>query len=297
MLDGLRRRIRKPIRADARRSLSRRTLSYGSAKVGLALFAILLALAFAGPLLAPYPEDETVGIPYSNPTRAFPMGTDFLGRDVLTRFLYGGRTVITLAVLATLAGYAGGIIVGLAAGYNRRRLDVVLMRAMDVALAFPAIIFVLVLVAGLGVSTPMLIAGVALTHVPRVARVVRGATQEIAVRSFVEAAEARGERMLSILFREILPNLWTPILADFGVRFASSVLLVAALSFLGYGLQPPASDWALMVNENRAGITQQPYAVAIPAIALGLLTVAVSLIGDGIARAAGHSVDRRTVYT
>jgi peptide/nickel transport system permease protein len=261
------------------------------------VFGALLFVAFAGPLFAPYAEDETVGIPYSTPTRRFPMGTDVLGRDVLTRFLYGGHTVITLAVLATFLGYAGGIVVGLAAGYDRGRLDGMLMRAVDILLAFPAIIFVLVLVAGLGVSTSILVAGVAVTHVPRVARVVRGATLEVAVRSFVEAAEARGERMLSILGREILPNLWTPILADFGVRFASSVLLVASLSFLGYGLQPPASDWALMVNENRAAITQQPYAVAIPAIALGLLTIAVSLIGDGIARAAGRSVDRRTIYT
>jgi len=287
----------RPSRLSETTALFRRTLSYGSARTGVGLFGLLLGVAFLGPVFAPYGEADTVGVPYAKPSQSFPMGTDVLGRDILSRFLHGGHTVIVLAVAATFLGYAGGITVGLVAGYDRGRVDGFLMRVVDIGLAFPAIIFVLVLVAGVGASPTVLVAGVASTHVPRIARVVRGATQEIAVRSFVEAAEARGERTRFILFRELLPNIWTPILADFGPRFASSVLLVAALSFLGYGLQPPAADWALMINENRAGITQQPYAVAFPVIALRLLTLAVSLIGDGISRASGRSVDRRAVYT
>jgi peptide/nickel transport system permease protein len=171
------------------------------------------------------------------------------------------------------------------------------MRIVDVVLAFPSIIFVLILVAGLGPRQWLLVVAVACTHVPRVARVVRGAAQEMTGRGFVERAEARGERKTWIMFREILPNIWTPILADFGIRFSTSVILVASLGFLGFGLQPPAADWALMVNENRPGLTLQPYAVLCPVIALGLLTIAVNLLADGIARAAGRSHDRREIST
>ncbi len=277
--------------------LWQRTLSYGSAKVGLALFALLLGVAFIGPFFSPHSETAIAGLPNQRPSWSFPMGTDSLGRDVLSRFLHGGHTVIVLAFLSTVLGYVVGISIGLAAGYNRGWLDLALMRIIDIVLSFPSIILVLILVAGLGARLWLVVAGIAFTHVPRVARVVRGATQEIVVRGFVERAEARGERMPSILFREILPNVWTPIMADFGIRFSTSVILVASLSFLGFGLQPPAADWPLMINENRAAIFQQPYAVAFPAIAIGLLTIAVNLLADGFARAVGRSLNRRELYT
>jgi peptide/nickel transport system permease protein len=285
------------VRGSATVDLWGRTLTYTSAKLGFALLGLLLGLAFLGPRFAPYSESKIVGIPFQPPMRSFPMGTDALGRDVLSRFLEGGDTVIVLAFLSTGVGYLLGITIGLAAGYRRGRLDAVLMRVVDVVLAFPSIILVLILVAGLGAELWLLVVGVAFTHVPRVARVVRGATQETAVRGFVERAEARGEHLPWIMFREILPNIWTPILADFGIRFSTSVILVASLSFLGFGLQPPAADWALMINENRQALTLQPYAVVYPVIAIGLLTIAVNLIADGFARAAGRSLDRRELYT
>lgn len=277
--------------------LWKRVFSYTSARIGLGLLVLLAGLAFLGPLFTPHSQSEIIGLPLQGPSGAFPMGTDTLGRDVLSRFLEGGDTVIVLAFLSTGLGYLVGIAVGLASGYRRGWTDALLMRGVDIVLAFPSIIFVLILVAGLGPRLWLVVLGVAFTHVPRVARVVRAATHEVAVRGFVERAEARGERTLWIMFREILPNIWTPILADFGIRFSTSVILVASLSFLGFGLQPPAADWALMVNENRSGLTLQPYGVVYPVIAIGLLTIAVNLVADGIARAAGRSLDRPELYT
>ncbi|MGH9318276.1 MAG: ABC transporter permease [Vicinamibacteria bacterium] len=293
----LRARIAARLRDNETVDLWRRTFSYRSGKLGLILLGFLMGLAFVGPLFAPHGESEIVGIPYTPPSLDFPMGTDVLGRDALSRFLHGGDTVIVLSFLSTALGYIGGISIGLISGYNRGRLDLVLMRVIDVALAFPSLILVLVLVAGLGPQLWLVVVGIAFTHMPRVARVVRGATQEVTVRSFVELAEARGERMPAILSREILPNIWTPILADFGIRLSTSVILIASLSFLGFGLQPPAADWALMVNENRPALTLQPYAVVFPVIAIGLLTIAVNLAADAFARAAGRSLDRRELYT
>ncbi len=168
-----------------------------------------------------------------------------LGRDVLSRVLWGGRSVLALAGLATLLAYAAGALVGLLAGYSRSLLDSVLMRAADVLISFPALLFILVLIAGAGTSKTALVAGVAIVQAPLVARIVRTATLEQSVRGFVEAAAARGESTFSILRREILPNIVSPLAADFGLRFTYSIILVASVNFFGLGLQPPAADWAL----------------------------------------------------
>jgi peptide/nickel transport system permease protein len=273
-------------------ALWRRVLRYASVKIGLVLLLLLVLFAFVGPLVAPHGETDVVGLPFSRPSHSFWLGTDVIGRDVFSRLLFGGRTVLILSFIATALGYVGGIPLGLLAGYNARRLDFLLMRIVDLILAFPSIIFVLILVAGVGSKLWLLVVGVAFSHVPRITRIVRGATQETSVRGFVEAAVARGDRTRAILFHEILPNVWTPILADFGIRLSISVLLVASLSFLGFGLQPPAADWARMINENRAGFIIQPYAVVVPAAAIGLLTIAVNLVADGFARSVGRSVHR-----
>jgi peptide/nickel transport system permease protein len=290
---GIRRRaaVRIRLRAETR-ALWRRVLRYTSVKIGLGLLLALVLLAFVGPLVAPHGETDIVGIPFSRPSHSFWLGTDVVGRDVFSRILYGGRTVILLSFIATTLGYVGGIPLGLLAGYNAGRLDFALMRAVDLILAFPSLIFVLILVAGVGSKLWLLVVGVAFSHVPRITRIVRAATQETSVRGFVDAAVARGERTRAVLFHEILPNIWTPVLADFGIRLSISVLLVASLSFLGFGLQPPAADWARMINENRSGFIIQPYAVVVAAAAIGLLTIAVNLVADGFARSVGRSVHR-----
>ena len=274
------------------RGVLRRAGRYWSTRIGFGICILLVLLALVGPLVAPESPTGLVGLPLAPPSGAHPFGLDFLGRDVLSRFLYGGRSLIGLALLTTIIGSGLGTIVGLAAGYSRRWLDGVLMRLSDVVMSFPALILALVLLAAVGAKLWLVVLGVALTHIPRVARIVRAATLEIVGRDFVSAAEARGERTRSVLYREILPNVGTPILVDFGVRLAGSVIIISSLSFLGFGLQPPASDWGLMINENRAAMTVQPYAVLFPLLAIAALTIGANLIADGVIRASvGDAAD------
>jgi peptide/nickel transport system permease protein len=164
-------------------------------------------------------------------------------------------------------------------------VDDAVMRMLDVMLAFPQVVFALLLVSTLGPQLWLLVVAIALTHAPRVARVTRGAALEVSERDFVRAAEAIGLSRRTILFGEILPNISSPVLVEFGLRLTYSVGLVAALSFLGFGLQPPAADWGLMINENRIGLTVQPLAVVLPAAAIALLTVGTNLVTDGLSRA------------
>jgi peptide/nickel transport system permease protein len=263
--------------------------------VGLALLGAVIAVALVGPFFSPHPPDRPIGVPLSGPTGEAPFGTDFLGRDVLSRVLWGGRSVLALAGLATLLAYLGGAAIGLIAGYSRSLLDSVLMRTADVMLSFPAVLFLLVLVTGVGTSKTVLVIGVALVQMPLVARIVRTATLEQSVRGFVEAAVARGEGTLAVLRREILPNIVAPIMADAGLRFTYSIILVASVNFLGLGLQPPAADWALIISENRNGLTLNPYVIVVPAALIALLTIGANLLGDAIARSLGVSTARRRV--
>lgn len=257
--------------------------------IGAALFVAVVALALLGPVLAPHAPDEPVGIPLTGPADGAPLGTDFLGRDVLSRVLWGGRSVLVYAGIATLLAYLIGGTVGLVAGYNRALADSVLMRSADVMLSFPPLIFLLVLATGAGTSEWVLVIGVALVQAPLVARVVRTATLEQAVRGFVEAAVARGERTSAIVRRELLPNIVGPVAADVGLRFTYSIILVASVNFLGLGLQPPAADWALIISENRSGLDLNPYVILAPALLIALLTISVSLVGDAVARTLGRS--------
>jgi peptide/nickel transport system permease protein len=263
--------------------------------VGAALLAAVVLLALVGPFFSPHAPDKPIGVPLEGPTADTPFGTDFLGRDVLSRVLWGGRSVLALAGLATLLAYVGGGVVGLVAGYSRSLIDPLLMRAADVMLSFPALLFLLVLVTGAGASKAVLVIGVALVQLPLVARIVRTATLEQSVRGFVEAAVARGERTSAVLRREILPNIVAPIMADAGLRFTYSIILVASVNFLGLGLQPPAADWALIISENRNGLTLNPYVILVPAALIAVLTIAANLVGDAIARSLGISTARRRI--
>lgn len=261
--------------------------------VGLCLLALVASVALLGPFFAPYAPDRPIGVPLTGPGEGALFGTDFLGRDVLSRALWGGRSVLGLAGLATLLAYAGGVTIGLVAGYSRSLLDPFLMRGVDVLLAFPALLFLLVLVTGAGTSKKVLVLGVALVQTPLVARIVRTATLEQSVRGFVEAAVARGERTAAILRREILPNIVSPLMADVGLRFTYAIILVASVNFLGLGLQPPDADWALIISENRTGLTLNPWVILVPAALISLLTISVNLVGDAVARSLGISTARR----
>lgn len=257
--------------------------------VGIGLSSAVVLLAFIGPLLAPHHPNEIVGPPFSTASSFPPLGTDFLGRDVWSRILVGGWSVISLSVLATVIAYLAGAMVGGVAGYTRTWVDGALMRSMDVLLGFPPLLFLLVVATGVGRNKVALVLAIAVIQLPSVARVVRGATLEQVGRPFVEAALARGESTASILAREVLPNVSRPILADVGLRLTWSLLLVAAVSFLGLGDQPPTSNWALMIAENRTALTFQPWPVVVPALLIVVLTIGVNLIADGITRTAGSS--------
>jgi peptide/nickel transport system permease protein len=262
----------------------------GSGLVGLGLLALVLGIALFGPFFAPYSPTESLGIPYEGPSAAAPLGYDGLGRDVLSRVLWGGRSVLAIAGLATLIAYVAGGVVGLVAGYSRNWFDGLLMRGVDVLIAFPALLFLLVLITGAGTSKTALVAGVAAVQAPLVARVIRTATLEQSLRGYVEAAEARGERVLSILRREVLPNILAPIAADAPLRLTYSIILVASVNFFGLGLQPPDADWALIISENRDGLSLNPWVIFVPAALIALLTISLSLVGDAVARALGRSV-------
>jgi peptide/nickel transport system permease protein len=276
----------------ARFALLRDALRLGRTRVGLAIVTVLVLVALAGPLVAPYSPTEFVGIPNSPPSGDAIFGTDALGRDVFSRFLYGGRTVLWLSAAATLLGVTLGVVVGLIAAYARNWLDDVLMRGNDVLLAFPQIIFVLLAVSALGPKLWLIVLTVGLTHAPRVARVIRGAALEIVERDFVKSAEVVGEARWRVVFAEVLPNVTSPLLVEVGLRMTYSIGLIAGISFLGFGLQPPDADWGLMINENRLSITVQPWAVLLPVIAIGLLTIGTNLITDGVSRALA-GIDRK----
>ncbi|HWF50466.1 MAG TPA: ABC transporter permease [Solirubrobacteraceae bacterium] len=245
----------------------------------------MVALVLLGPLFAPHSPSAFVGLPFAPPSGHVLLGTDFLGRDVLSRVLWGGRSILELSLAAAGLGLALGTAIGLIAAYSQGLLDSLLMRGMDVILAFPAIVFALLAVATVGPKLWLLVIAVGLSHTPRVARLVRGASLDVVNRDFVYAVQAMGEPTRKILLGEILPNIAGPLLVETSLRITFSISLVAALSFLGFGLQPPAADWGLMINENQTGLTIQPWAVVAPILCIALLTIGTSLIADGLARA------------
>ena len=265
-----------------------------SGAVGVTVVVFVVAVAIFGRYFAPYDPNVPVTVPLAPPSSHYLLGTDFLGRDVFSRLLYGGRSVITLAALATGLGYLIGMSVGLIAGFSRSRIDPVLMRSVDVMLAFPPLLFLLVLISGAGTGVQVLVIGVAVIQAPGISRIVRTATLEVSVRGYVEAAIARGERSYAVIVREVLPNIMAPVLVDSGLRFTYSILIIASVNFLGLGLQPPASDWALMISDNRQYIAIQAWAVLAPAAMIALLTIGINLTGDAIARSLGRSYVPKT---
>jgi peptide/nickel transport system permease protein len=271
-----------------------RFLATPSGIVGVTITALVLAIALFGKYLAPHDPTAPIGLPLQGPSGKAPLGTDVLGRDVLSRLLYGGRSVIGLAAAATALAYAVGLTIGLVAGYTRSFVDPLLMRTVDVMLAFPPLLFLLVLITGAGTGVGVLVVGVAAIQAPGISRIVRTATLEVSVRGYVEAAVARGERAHAVLGREVLPNIMAPVLVDSGLRFTYSILIIASVNFLGLGLQPPSSDWALMISDNRQYISLNAWAVLAPAAMIGLLTVGVNLTGDAVARSLGRSYVPKT---
>jgi peptide/nickel transport system permease protein len=281
-----------PRRTDTWAQLVRQACRLGRTRVGLALVAVVVAIAVVGPYVAPHSATGFQGAPFASPSAAAPLGTDYLGRDVLSRFLDGGRTVLLLALVSTVLGVSGGTIVGLVAGYTLRAADEVLMRTMDLLLAFPSIILILLLVSIVGPATWLLVLVVALSYTPPTARVIRAATLQVRDLDFVKYAEAIGVPRLRILLGEILPNIVAPLTVEFGLRMTYSIGLIASLDYLGFGAQPPRADWGLMIKENQAGLNVAPWAVLLPVAVIALITIGSNLVTDGLGRAVA-GIDRR----
>jgi peptide/nickel transport system permease protein len=262
-------------------------------RIGLVLVVLLVLVAAVGPFFARYGPTAFVGLaPNSPPGGKALFGTDYIGQDVWSRFLWGGREILVMAALATAVGLILGTAVGLTAAYARNVLDDVLMRIMDVILAFPQIMLALVVIATVGPKAWLMVAAVGLTTMPRVARVTRGAAQPVVERDFVAAAEALGLPRVRILFREVLPNILSPLLVEANLRLTYSIGLIASLAFLGFTPNPNGADWGLMIQENQIALgSNQPWGVVLPMLAIALLTVGTGLVGDGFARAAA-GIDR-----
>jgi peptide/nickel transport system permease protein len=265
------------------------------ARVGIVMVGAVLFVAALGSLFAPHSPTELVGLPLQKPSGGHWLGTDALGRDVLSRYLDGGRTLVIVAFVATALAYVVGVTFGMAAGYRRKLFDALSVGLVDLLLAFPPIVFVLVLVAAAGPHLSLVVAAIATTHAPRIFRIVRAVTMELSTQEFIEASVARGERLRAIIGRDVLPNILTPVLADFGLRLTGSVILFSSISYLGLGQPPPAPEWALMISENRSALLTQPWVVVVPAATIALLTIGVNLVADGIARSTGRHLTSRGV--
>lgn len=265
----------------ARRSVFAR-LSISGRIAALVVLACLL-LAVIGPMIAPYPPGAIVGQAIFAPMSwAHPFGTDYLGRDMLSRVLQSARYTIGIALPATAFASIVGTTLGTLAASMGGKADATLSRAMDTLISFPSIIFSLVVVASFGSSVTVLILTAGIIYTPGCFRIVRSIATDINSMDFVRAARARGERSPAIVLEEILPNMVAPILTDFGLRFVFIVLLLSSLSFLGLGIQPPYSDWGGLVRENLDGLSVGAPAVLIPAICIAILTVSVNLLIDSL---------------
>ena len=269
----------------------RRSLRSRPMQIGLAITLFMIALAIFGPYLAPHSPTEFVAAPFSGPSRLTPLGTDYLGDDVLSRILWGGRTVVGLSFAATTVGVLAGIVTGFLAVSGSSRADDVVMGLSDIILAFPQLVFVLVFVSILGPRLWLIVLTVGLTHMPRVARLVRSVTLDLNERDFIRSADIMGLGKWRIFAQETLPNLSTPLLIEYGLRLTWSIGIIAGLSFLGFGIQPPQSDWGLMINENRLGITTNVWAVAAPVLCIFLFTIGTNLMTEGLSRSVA-GIDR-----
>ncbi|QEN84880.1 ABC transporter permease [Labrys sp. KNU-23] len=256
-------------------------------------FALVVLLgyvlvAFAAPLLAAHsPTDVFIAGPFEPPSAELWLGTDALGRDVASRFLYGGRTVLATAggaaALATILGGLVGIFFGLRGGI----VDEIAMRVLEIIMSIPSIVFALLIVGLAGSDRPTIILTVGLLSVPNVARVLRAATSAFVAEDFIAAAQARGEGMLSISIRELLPNVLGTLVVEFSIRTGFAVLFIGGLGFLGFGVAPPAPDWGLMINEGRSSLESAIWPVLAPALGMAVLVTSVNLLTDALMRGFG----------
>ena len=251
-----------------------------SAKFGLLVIGVYIFAALFAPWIAPFGESEIVGRKFLPWDDQFLLGTDHIGRDMLTRVIYGARNTVGIALLTTLLAFLLGGTMGILAAILGGWLDQLMSRIVDVFMAIPALIFAMLLLSIFGTSIINLILIMSVIDATRVFRISRAVSLNVVVMDFIEAAKLRGEKLPWITVQEILPNISAPLAAEFGLRFCFVFLTISALSFLGLGIQPPIADWGSMVRQTAVLVTFDDYTPLIPAAAIALLTVAVNFVID-----------------
>ena len=257
-----------------------------TAAIGTALLAAHVGLAVFGPALAPHHFAQfDILHTLEPPSPEFWGGTDQFGRDQFSRVMWGARGTLLLAVASTVLGVALGVVVGMVGAFYRGLVDEVLMRIVDALMALPALLLAMLLLTTVGAHPVYVVLGIGIVFMPRSARVVRGVALALATAEFIDAARARGERGLYIIFVEMLPNASAPIIVETTIRFAYAILLATSLGFLGLGAQPPAPDWGLMINEALPFLAQAPWLAILPAVAISTVVVGANLLGDALREA------------
>lgn len=249
--------------------------------IGGSLIAILGAVVFLAPtVLGIDGEAMSIDAILSPPTAEHWLGTDQLGRDILARTLIGGRSTLSLAAAATLLGVGLGALIGMVAGYKGGLLDELLMRLGDAVMALPSLILAMLVMVAVGSGPAAILMAIVLIFAPRAARITRSVVLNVVNLEFVSAASVIGESQVSVIFREILPNIWPNLLVEACLRFSYAILIISALGYLGIGLQPPTPDWGLMISEAASYVTAAPWMLFGPAGAIVLSVVSVNLVGD-----------------
>ncbi len=251
-----------------------------SAKFGMLVVLIYSIVAIFAPFIAPYGEREILGRAFELWSDKYLLGTDNLGRDMLSRMIFGARNTIGLALSITIIAFLLGSLTGMIAAALGGWVDQILSRIVDVLMSIPSLIFALLILSIFGTSVPYLIATITVIDATRVFRLARATAMNVVVMDYVEVARVRGEKLDWVIRKEILPNITAPLLAEFGLRFCFVFLFISALSFLGLGIQPPAADWGSMVRDNASLITFEDITPLLPAGAIALLTVAINFIVD-----------------
>ena len=251
-----------------------------SAKLGLMTITAYLVIALFAPVVAPYSETEILGGAYEVWSDKYLLGTDNLGRDMLSRLIFGARNTIGIALAAVIIAFAIGGVTGMLSAILGGWYDTIISRIVDILMAIPGLVFALLILTILGTSMTTLVLVIAVLDSTRVYRITRAAAMNVAVMDFVEVARLRGEGMWWVIRKEILPNIMAPLLAEFGLRFCFVFLFIAALSFLGLGIQPPTADWGSMVRDNATLINYDDITPLLPAAAIAVLTVAVNFVVD-----------------
>jgi len=254
------------------------------AVVGLGIVLAWVLAALLAPQLAPYPPNanDFSALVNPRPSAAHWLGTDHLGRDILSRILWGARAVLTVAPLAVAGAALLGSLLGLYAGYYRGFIDLVITRACDIVLSFPVIILYMIILAAFGSSALNIIGVLALTKAPIIARIVRGVTLELREREYVAAAKMRGESALYVMLIEILPNARGPLIVDLCLRMGYNIVIIGALGFLGIGLPPPDPDWGGMVKDTYGMMSVWPHMALLPCAAISSLVVGFNLLAVGL---------------